>query len=77
MTLKDKIQRLIDENNNPSHLAGAITFISEDYSKQLLEFIIFLNIKIVKGKFYLPDNTLIAKNKEEMYNQFKIHYHIE
>lgn len=77
MILKDKIQRLIDENNNPSYLAGAITFISEDYAKQLLEFMVFLNIKIVNGEFYLPDNTLIAKNKEEMYNKFKIHYNIE
>ncbi len=31
MDLKEKIQRLIDENQDPKYLAGAITYLCENY----------------------------------------------
>ena len=77
MTLQQKIQRLIDENVNQNTLAGAITWVADDYSMQILSFISFHEIKIKENKFYLKDGTIIFNNNEEMLKGFRMHYHVE
>ena len=77
MTLKEKIQKYLNESVNDKWLAGGLQFIAEDYTMQMMSFLSFHKIKIDGCKYYLPDGTLIAKNNEEMLIEFRKHYKIE
>ncbi|MVO11037.1 hypothetical protein GOQ30_17830 [Flavobacterium sp. TP390] len=77
MTLKEKIQKYLDESINDEWLAGGLTFIAEDYTMQMMSFLSFHKIKIEDCKYYLPDGTLIAENNEEMLKEFRKHYKIK
>lgn len=77
MTLKEKIQRYLDESINDNWLAGGLEFIAEDYTMQMMSFLSFHNIIIKDCKYYLPDGTLIAENNKEMLIEFRKHYKIK
>lgn len=77
MTLKEKIQKYLDESINPNWLAGGLECIAEDYTKQMMSFLSFHNITIKDCKYYLPDGTLIAENNHEMLIEFRKHYKIK